>query len=162
MTVLGLDRRILRAFYTQYVAVLLIMLVFFVSAFQKPQGSLDRAPLPIIETPPALSPIAAPFVCNPFMVGEVIEKDNPQLAAISAILRKHDVEATIAFHVASTPVEVKDDELSKISMRVDALERFFQEQQVPLGTTRYLIERGVDGAREGIAVTFQPVRGIHG
>jgi hypothetical protein len=162
MTLLGPDRKILRAFYTQYVAVLLIMLVFFVAAFQSPTHGVSNTPEPVRMELPARATLAGPLTFNPFVVGDSVAQGHAQLTAIAAVLKKHDVQASIVFEVARSPLEMRESDIATISARVDALERFFHEQQVPVGAAIYRIEQATERLRDGVSVRLYAEGRSHG
>jgi hypothetical protein len=162
MTVLGPDRKILRAFYTQYVAVLLIMLVFFVAAFQGRAAGVSTEPEPVRMELPASVSLAGPLTFNPFGIGDSIAQGHDQLTAIAAVLKKHDVQARIVFEVPRSPMEMRESDIATISARVDALERFFHDQQVPVGAALYRIEQATAQARDGVSVRLYAEGKAHG
>jgi hypothetical protein len=161
MTALGIDRRILRAFYTQYIAVLLIVLVFFVAAFQRPRATEIRMAASIAQEPSATLPLGAPIALSSLWGAAGLEAEHPQLLAISQLLRAHDVEATFVFGVAVSPADLSTSELSTLSARVDALERFFEEEQLPRGATRYVIEQVDSHPKDSLTLLLRPQGGPH-
>jgi hypothetical protein len=161
MHALGIDRRILRAFYTQYIAVLLIVLVFFVAAFQRSGAPQPVMASSMVQSLKAELPFTTPITLRPFRRGAEIEATNPQLLAITKLLRIHDVEATFVFGVSTSPAEIQSSDLVALSTRVDALERFFEEQEVPQGATRYVIEHSDALHNESIVLLLRAQGGKH-
>ena len=101
----AIDRRILRAFYTQYVAVLLILLVFCVGAASNNRKILvpqldanaeERTPLQI-----GAVKYEDLFISDT----SATLKDGPELLALMETLRNHDVRATFKVYadVSSGP-----------------------------------------------------------
>lgn len=161
MNALGIDRRILRAFYTQYIAVLLIVLVFFVAAFQRSGARQTGMSPSVVHSLNHELALATPITLSPFREGVGVDTANSQLQAISELLRVHDIEATFVFGVTTSPEELQTPELSTISAHVDALERFFEEQRLPKGATRYLIEQVKTPQKDSIALILRAQGGEH-
>ena len=135
MASVGCDRRILKAFYTQYVAVLLILLTFCVGAYQR---ATQSARMPVVkETPSVFVPREAPVriaemtLENVFDGGTVIVREHPQLAAVAVFIKSHDVHARISLPVTRGYLEANPDLLNTLVARVDAAESFLLSQGVP-------------------------------
>lgn len=153
---LGCDRRILKAFYTQYVAVLLIILVFTVGAFQRTTGTSPPAvePIAVIEEPPL---IGALEIAQDFDDAGQLAGDTSQLQAVSTLLEEHDVRAvvTVASHNKDHETDLVDIENSLA--RLHSLERFFMEQGISDAAVSFVI--GGPLARSGmVAIHFE---GVH-
>lgn len=135
----GCDRRILRAFYTQYVAVLLIMLVFAVGAFQQ------RAAGGVHQTNqgvgiPVVAPIGSVIVTNPFNDrGELIH-GHESLIAISHMLQEHDLRAVVTVTLSAWNHVSVRDELQDVVHRIRVLEAFFSERGVTPGVVTFVVE----------------------
>ena len=95
---IGCDRRILRAFYTQYVAVLLILLTFSIAAFQRATQTAPKAQGVILGVSPE-EEIGTLSIHNLFLASGEISSDNTQLKAVAAVLQNHDVNAEIFLFV---------------------------------------------------------------
>lgn len=155
MTALGLDRRILRAFYTQYVAVLLIILVFFVAAFQtataaKSTSFPERA---ITTTSDAFGEVqlSEQFLTNGFSAG-----DHERLRALAEVLKTHDVTATVELTVARMALGEVDNGAIRAATFTDQLDQVFQGHGVPSGAVRYTIrERALGGTVGGLVRIHQ-------
>jgi hypothetical protein len=152
----GCDRRILKAFYTQYVAVLLIILVFTVGAFQRTTGASASViePIPVKEE---LSPIGTLEIELIFDDAGQLIGDTSQLQAVSTLLEEHDVRAvvTVATHNKGhgTDLVAIEDSLA----RLESLEKFFLGQGLSEATVSFVL--GGPEARIGrVAVHFE---GVH-
>jgi hypothetical protein len=147
------DRRILKAFYTQYVAVLLILLVFTVAAFQRAQavGDFERPPERRMEEP------------SPFGLISLIGEDRDvsqrallegQLEAVATILREHDVRA-----VVNVPLqrEGDDDKFREAIDRLSLIEDLLREKEISAESLRLRIISASPGSRV-TTVDFEEVR----
>jgi len=141
MTHSAVDRRILRAFYTQYVSVLLIVLVFGIWAFQRSSQPL-----------PADGELSAWALRVP-PVGEMILEDpfagergasihtTSQLDAVIELLKNHDVRGV--FHIPqATQFAAPSTDAPDILLRIDALRSVLMHQGVPAEAIRVLVEGG--------------------
>lgn len=93
----GLDRRILRAFYTQYVAVLLMILVFWIGTVYaaSPKNAQEER---IAETRPAYGSLD---YSQFFTAPESAEINNlGGIEAVSEVLKNHDLRGVFAISVA--------------------------------------------------------------
>jgi hypothetical protein len=89
----GVDRRILRAFYTQYVAVLLILLVFCVGSVC--QGTLPHRPA--TAQPDTRIPLASVRYSEFFQGVDSAEiNESGGINAVSQVLRSHDLRGVFA------------------------------------------------------------------
>jgi hypothetical protein len=137
MEIQGCDRRILKAFYTQYVAVLLIMLTFTIGAFQR----ATQAPM---ASPQAASSIEelAPFgefvIAELFGVDGSVPQDNQKLLALASIVRNHDVAITLGLSLPRLSFEADSSSVRRALRRIQALENFFVREQVPLTAVRFI------------------------
>lgn len=150
---IGCDRRILKAFYTQYVAVLLIMLVFTVGAFQRasqrdavPTGaqtaSLDKASIGGLEIAQIFDELGA--------LGE----DTAQLEAVASVIREHDVTASISIPVSMRKIDETQNTVEVAVAHLTALERFFAERGVGTGAVTFVL--GGPEARDGrLVIRFE-------
>lgn len=149
------DRRILKAFYTQYVAVLLIILVFSVGAFQRATAhAVTPSHRPPRVTDPAL--IGRLELEVEFSSSGTLARSSTELAAIADVVKAHDVRAvvTLASLVSDETSELRDVEISLA--RVDALRAYFGSQE--LSESDVLIVLGGADARPGkVTVTFEEV-----
>jgi hypothetical protein len=143
------DRRILKAFYTQYVAVLLIILVFTVGAFQRTAHIED----PSVRPPPA--PQEAPAIGVLEIVQDFNElgelgTNTAQLDAVALVVKEHDVKASIAIPVEMQKLGATGLTVEQSLARLAALERFFAERGVGEGALELVL--GGPTARDGVLV----------
>lgn len=134
----GCDRRILKAFYTQYVAVLLILLVFCVGAFQR--ADTQAVAVAIVPSKPKVASIPVGIIS----LGEISEvegesKGRAQLEAVASLIREHDVEATFVFSVGKVVSHDDASEVDDALERIGIIERFFTAQDIPLSAVRFII-----------------------
>lgn len=154
MEIQGCDRRILKAFYTQYVAVLLIMLTFTIGAFQ-------RASQSVLVTPRESSaiPEAAPFgdlvVTGVFGVDGSVPQGHPQLSALASVVRNHDVVLTLGISVPRLSFEADSASVRRALRRIQALEQFFIREEVPLTALRFAASERSESEND-LAVTVAP------
>ena len=153
---LGCDRRILKAFYTQYVAVLLIILVFTVGAFQRTTGASASVvePIPVVAEVPSIGALELELDFND--AGQLIG-DTSQLQAVSTLLEEHDVRAvvTVATHNKGQGTDLVDIEDSLA--RLGSLEEFFFSQGLSDTAVSFVV--GGPSARTGkVAIHFE---GVH-
>lgn len=158
MTALGLDRRILRAFYTQYVAVLLIILVFFVAAFQ-------TASLPKLPHFPERATIARSAAFGEIMLSEAFltdgfsAEDHDRLRALVEVLRAHDVTASVELTVPRMALAEVDNGAIRAATLTEQLDQFFRRHGVPSGSVRYAIRDRVSGRTVGGVVRIHETEG---
>ncbi len=89
----GVDRRILRAFYTQYVAVLLIILVFCVGSVYK-QSTQQRQEPELSQEAQLLASVRYPEFFTALESAEI--SDTGGIKAISEVLTSHDLRGVFA------------------------------------------------------------------
>lgn len=152
---MGCDRRILKAFYTQYVAVLLIILVFTVGAFQRtsiPDLAIAH-PAPIIRDAPS---IGALQIAHPFGQEGRLLADTAQLQAISMVLKEHDVRAVMTLSASMRSKEAEGDVVMESLAHIDALETFFRTQGVSDSSLKFVLDSSV-ATTGNITVEFEEV-----
>jgi hypothetical protein len=148
------DRRILKAFYTQYVAVLLILLVFTVGAFQR---SLPSAL--VARTSERHEREPAPFG-SLTLIGEgagpqAHDSLDSQLDAVATILKEHDIRAVVSvrFREADSGNE-QGSAIGEAVERLTLLEEIFREKQVASESLRLRIV-GVGSRDDATTVDFE-------
>lgn len=154
------DRRILKAFYTQYVAVLLILLVFAVAAFQSPQTPIQTVQaLTTTDVPVSIGEMR---VLNLFDVGDdtTIQRSG-QLDAIAEIVKSHDVRAIFHVRVARQGSEEAWSAFRRALRRADAIRAYMLGRAVMPSAVRAVAEDG-EGERELISVKFESEEGPDG
>lgn len=138
MSAQGPDRRILRAFYTQYVAVLLIVLVFFVAAFQ----AASSASAPQVSQAPAM-PRAEFFgdiiLSDKIITDGIASTDERALRAIAEVLRNHDVGATVELTVPRLALGEMNNGAMRAVTLTDHIDQFLVRNGAPSGVVRYVI-----------------------
>lgn len=147
------DRRILKAFYTQYVAVLLIILVFTVGAFQRTsqQQAMSSAPVPTLAE---LPPIGGLEIAQSFNELGELGVDTAELEAVAVVIREHDVKASISLPVSMQKIDAPRATVEQSLARLAALERFFEERGV--GEASLELVLGGAAAKEGrLVVRFE-------
>lgn len=160
MTTLGLDRRILRAFYTQYVAVLLIVLVFFVAAFQTARS-------PVVSRPSVLATTIRPQAFGEVRLSEEVlingisSADSERLAALSEVLKAHDIAASVELTVLRMALGEMDNGAIRAANLTEKLDGFFKSRGVPTGSVRYTIKERAAGETLGGIVRIHPMDGGH-
>jgi hypothetical protein len=146
----GLDRRILKAFYTQYVAVLLIVLVFSIASFQRAVSGPSTSP---VATSASINPVIGSLRLSPlFDQNGEFAGAHAELVAVATLLREHDVRAVFTIARGSEPGEVYDDLLQRVS----AVERLLEDLRVAPSSFRFVVASpNVD--ERGIRVDFEEV-----
>lgn len=149
------DRRILKAFYTQYVAVLLIILVFSVGAFQRASAN-TASPVgrPVVTTEaPSVGrlELEVAFDRTGALVG-----NSAELGAIVDVLKEHDLRARITL---ASPMEDEGTvlhEVEAVLAQVEALRSYFGSQGLSESDIQLFI--GGAEARVGkVTVQFEEV-----
>jgi hypothetical protein len=149
----GCDRRILKAFYTQYVAVLLIMLVFTVGAFQR-ASQRDVAPTSAQIASADRSPIGGLEIAQIFNELGELGGDTAQLEAVASVIREHDVTASISIPVSLRKIDETQNTVEVAVAHVTSLERFFAERGIGAGSVDFVL--GGPDARDGrVVIRFQ-------
>jgi hypothetical protein len=150
----GTDRRILRAFYTQYVAVLLIVLTFTIGAFQRcseaPQAIEPQMTRQQIQQP---SPIGAIAILGAFTGDGSVISENERLAAVVKVLENHDLRASVTLSVPRLDFDERASSLRRALRRLEALEDFFSKRAIPPGAVRFMA-RPSTAATDEISVRF--------
>jgi hypothetical protein len=149
----GCDRRILKAFYTQYVAVLLIILVFTVGAFQRASQSNAVDPA-LPSAPKEVAPIGGLEIAQHFNELGQLDVGTAELEAVAVVIREHDVKASISLAVGMQKIDSPVPTVEQALARVASLERFFGERGVGEDSLELVV--GGPVAREGtLIVRFQ-------
>jgi hypothetical protein len=150
----GCNRRILKAFYTQYVAVLLIVLVFTIGSFQR----ASKSGVPVAAATPVVSTAIGNFpVGNVFDEQGKVHDGHARLQALVEVLKAHDLQATI---VVPSTVEFKrgEEPTALSSMKsVEALEKFFRSYALPSQAVRFVVRPRLSHETEALHVYFEEV-----
>jgi hypothetical protein len=131
MSAQPVDRRILKAFYTQYVSVLLIVLVFGIWVFHF-ASSHERSSSRILPVGDSLPPVGRMIISDPFEAGrDALEEPTAELNAIADLLLNHDVRVVFRF---DSPERSPESRLQaqNLMARLNSLRTFFQARGVPV------------------------------
>jgi hypothetical protein len=151
------DRRILRAFYTQYVAVLLIVLTFTIGAFQRTAEAPDVQEQSIVRQMPQPSPIGGIVIPAVFTADGAVASGNERLEAVVKVLEDHDLRAMITLAVPRLDFDERSSSLRRTLRRLEALEHFFAAQTIPPSAIR-LVARSSTATTEEVSVRFYTER----
>ncbi len=142
----GPDRRVLKAFYTQYVAVLLIILVFFVAAFQAASGATPTKTSDTLVIAP--HEFFGDIVLSERIVTDgIASTDERSLRAIAEVLRSHDVNATIELTVPRMALDEVNNGAIRAAALTEHLAQFLKGYGAPAGAVSYVI-RGRTAVRQ--------------
>lgn len=144
------DRRILKAFYTQYVAVLLIVLTFSISAYQRAsmQGTLPKS-VALLSAPSDVQ-LAELSIDGLFADDGQLRMDQPRLEAVASLLKNHDVNATLALAAERVALSGTGHELVR---KLHDIEQFMLARGVP--REAFVLRVLLQGDRTGnLTVTF--------
>jgi len=143
------DRRILKAFYTQYVAVLLIVLVFTVGAFQRgSQARLQSAQHP--SAPNEAVSIGGLEIAQNFNELGELGSETAELEAVATVIKEHDVRASISISVTMHKIESSEMTVEQSLARLASVERFFEQRGI--GEDSIELVLGGRSTREGMLV----------
>ena len=134
------DRRILKAFYTQYVAVLLIILTFTIGAFQR-AVSIPAVSVAVESQHSELAPIGEFVVLGVFTEDGSVRKDNERLRALSSVVKNHDVVLQVALAAPRLGFAPDAAALRRALRRIQSLEQFFVQEEVALSSVHFRVSR---------------------
>lgn len=129
MELVGADRKLLKAFYTQYTAVLLIILTFTIGAFQRTIKN-DQTNMDI----PVWSPrslIGEVKLVKVFRDDGSLLSSPDQLAAIAEVLIQHDLIARVYVSVGELGLSDGAASLRRARVRLQSIQNFMRQQSVP-------------------------------
>jgi hypothetical protein len=160
MASVGCDRRILKAFYTQYVAVLLILLTFCIGAYQRK----STAPPPIPQAEVASLPdviLQGMEIAGLFSGETLLSSEEPRLAAVASILKSHDLNATVSLSIDRSVILESSARIKRAVARAESIERFLKTAGVKEEAFQIrLVFEGGDA--EQVSVSFiQPSEASH-
>jgi hypothetical protein len=159
MSTITPDRRILKAFYTQYVAVLLIVLVFVISGFQSPALRVES--VAVRTSGPKDVPIGAISIPLPQNSNEKLSANRlPQLDAVAEFVRNHDVCATFRLPIRKQLSRDAASALSASVTRAAELRDYMHELGVPPNAIRTVLFEAPESAEE-LTVSFSSMEGDH-
>jgi hypothetical protein len=122
------DRRLLKAFYTQYTAVLLIVLTFTIGAFQRTLGEPQRVTDVLTWAPRAV--IGSITVEDLFAYDGSLKGDSPSLAAVVSLLNTHDLVARVTYLSSEGSARGDGSSIKRTVRRLDVLRTFFLQHGV--------------------------------
>jgi hypothetical protein len=129
MELVSADRKLLKAFYTQYTAVLLIILTFTIGAFQRTiQAELPINPAPVW-APRAT--VGSLDISRVFTSEGGVDPYAPQLAAIAEVLTQHDLNVRVVMSVTDLGLKERSTNLRRARLRLESLRKFFVTKGVP-------------------------------
>lgn len=145
------DRRILRAFYTQYVAVLLILLVFCVgTASNEGPAPLSKLDVHVEQrTAPQLGVVVYEALFTSETSAEL--KEGAELQAVIEMLRNHDIRATFTLYAdmqSSAPT------LERAVARAYALKARLLASSIPVAAIKVIVAP-ILGTRSSVDVVFE-------
>jgi hypothetical protein len=147
------DRRILKAFYTQYVAVLLIILVFTIGAFQRTSRS-DGVSVQLAAVHKTVPPIGGLEIAQSFNELGQLGAHTEELDAVAVVLREHDVKASISLPVSMEKIQSSKITLEQSLERLATLETFFEERGVGQDSIE-LVLGGLEAREDKLVVRFE-------
>ncbi len=148
-----MDRRILRAFYTQYVAVLLIVLTFTIGAFQRAADAPREQQLPLVKPFSQPAPIGGMVIPAVFTADGAVAVGNERLEAVVKVLEDHDLRALITVAVPRLDFDERSSSLRRTIRRLEALELFFADRTIPRTAVRF-VARASTSSVEEVSVRF--------
>jgi hypothetical protein len=134
----GCNRRILKAFYTQYVAVLLIVLVFTLGAFQRASHTGNRDALRKNNAPQAHG-LGSITLSQVFTDEGSVVPNQAELKALATVLKEHDLKIVIAIPTNEISSRPGDAGVSWAMREVASLERYFKAEGISSAAIRYLV-----------------------
>jgi hypothetical protein len=143
MTAVSPDRRILKAFYTQYVAVLLIVLVFVVSGFQQNHSRQDESLKRANDIGPAIGAIH--LKTQRTVADAVPEALANELQALVMLLKSHDVRATIRVPMVGQSGETEGAGFQEALAYAKQVRSYMIKSGVPVGAVRTVLSEGTEG-----------------
>ncbi len=147
------DRRILKAFYTQYVAVLLIILVFTIGAFQR-TSQRDGVSLKLPAALKSVAPIGGVEIAQSFDELGQLGPRTEELEAVAMVLREHDVKASISLTVSMEKIHFSQTTLEQSLARLATLEKFFEERGVEHDSVEFVLG-GPEAREDTLVVRFE-------
>lgn len=147
------DRRILKAFYTQYVAVLLIVLTFTIGAYQRSSGVVEAGEKVLVSRGEHDLTIGDITITDAFTADGSVIPGHERLEAVASVLENHDLTATMTLVVPRLDFDDQASSLRRAVRRLEALEELFERRAIPPGTVRFVARTG-PGISEGLGVRF--------
>jgi hypothetical protein len=164
------DRRILRAFYNQYVAVLLIILVFNIGVAVRPTSKQLPSAAPTIREQVKGGNFAGEIILsNLFSEGGSTQiADKSDLLTIEEVLKNHDIRAVFKIYVPlkdRSGEEIKRDTDLGISRSI-AIKRWLIERKLPTKSFEAIVLtqdlRGLNSNQQRVAVALEMLESERG
>ncbi len=151
------DKRILKAFYTQYISVLLIILVFTVGSASGTREKTSKQEATYQEEKVALGAISIPGGVD--ASGTLSPDAVSALEAVSKVLLNHDVTATVRVPVGSHHDSDGRSHIENALTHSHKFRAFLLERGVPVAAVKSVIAR--DTKETGVAsISFSPSEGV--
>jgi hypothetical protein len=147
------DRRILKAFYTQYVAVLLIVLTFTIGAYQRSSDVAQAGGKEVALVKGRDLTVGDINISDAFTADGSVISGNERLEAVVSVLENHDLTATITLLVPRLDLNEQASSLRRALRKLEALEDFFGKGTIPPGAVRFVARTGTT-AQEELGVRF--------
>jgi hypothetical protein len=151
MELVSPDRRVLKAFYTQYVAVLLIILTFTIGAFRRSLPSQEVSAIPPLWTPRAV--VGAISIEDLFTAEGSVNEQNPRVRAVAEVLKNHDLLMRATYLVPRLEFDRESVSLKRALRRLEALREYLRSQSVP-DAASILLVRAADEGASTVSVQF--------
>jgi hypothetical protein len=151
---MGCNRRILKAFYTQYVAVLLIVLVFTLGAFQRATHS-EGGSLPSTNPTAGSLQVGAMTLADVFSEDGSIVGDHAQLLAVITVLKEHDLRVALVIPKNGSSIAHGTRDIAASLKQVEALEAFFNAHSIADEFVRFVIRDPFVHEGDAIQVYFE-------
>lgn len=147
------DRRILKAFYTQYVSVLLILLVFCVTAPHVTRSM--PVPMKFSSTIPVHAAFGSMRMKNPFSVeGGTVIQHTGELDAIAEVAINHDVRVELHVPVFSESTLGSSKAFREGIQRAEAIRDYLVKRRVTRSAVSVIVEDGAS-AEDSLTVVFR-------
>ena len=150
MSSVGCDRRILKAFYTQYVAVLLIVLTFCIGAYQRAsvRGNFPKAAA-VMVAPPDVQ-LTELKIERLFAENGDLRDAEARLEAVASLLKSHDVNATVILSAERSELGENSRDLAR---KLHEIEQFLIARSVP--REAFVLRVRAESGRDGqLSVSF--------
>ncbi len=144
MELVSPDRRVLKAFYTQYVAVLLIILTFTIGAFRRSLPTEEPRAIPPLWTPRAT--VGSLSIADLFTAEGGINEENPRVRAVAQVLKNHDLLMRATYLVPRLEFDRESVSLKRALRRLESLREYLRAQGVPDAAAHLLVRAEKDGA----------------
>lgn len=149
------NRDVLKAFYTQYVAVLLIVLVFCVGAFQR-STKLVLTHQGAVTTTKGAPAIATLRVSPEFDDNGGLVVIPAELSAAVALVREHDVRARIELHIGHDDGGQELSAIERSLAQIESLRAYLLSDGLNNSDLTFALTETKD-ALEHVSINFEEV-----